>query len=82
MAFSTGFGICINGEKTTLGKLLVPQHKPRPWPQAVGVVYLTSRHPQKKIPVSLKNVLDEAVKISMLEFRSFWYSVRQNGKRS
>lgn len=49
---------------------------------SVGVVYFTSRHLQEKIPVSLENVLDEAVKISMLKFTSFWYSVRQNGKHS
>lgn len=66
--FFTGFGICASGEKSMLGEL-ASWHTSGPCTQLWTCVFHLQA-PAGKIPVSLKSVLDEAVKTSTLGFTS------------
>lgn len=69
LAFFAGFGICVNGTKAMLGKSFGALAEIKAMAQSV-LIFSTTLPLQKKIPFSLKNALDVAIKISTLGFTS------------
>lgn len=67
LVFFAGLGICVNGTKAMLGKSFGALAEIKGMAQAI-LLFFTILPLQKKIPVSLKNALDVAIKISTLGF--------------